>query len=1001
MPELTFKSAGVSTREIDLSGPTIQGPQGVPACVIGTSLQGPAFVPITVATFSEYEKIFGATDGKKFGPLAVNEWLKNARSCTYIRVMGAGNCQRRNTTTGKVTNGGFVVGNQIIQENGNFGANTYANETVAASIKGRTYFLGCLMSESNGSTIFSSAGIQTSPSASVILRGVLMAPSGVVLSLSGNSTALGNIPNKTQTAVSANTVVIGRTGAMTGSLTLANQQFVMLLNGFNRKNGTPNILTASFDMTSPSYFAKVFNREPLKIEEKGHLLYTHYDIYPTYADVTGSDMLRSGFSSTGISDDSIEDIAFLVTSSLGRSPADSASPNIPNYENFEDRFRYASTPYVISQNFGGSGHNLFKIVYLSPGVEGNTKIKISIENLKKSTSTAYLYGSFDLIIRDFYDTDQDKVILESFRGLSLDPDSDRFAPRVIGDQNIYFAFDNAVSAQKILVTGDYPVRSNYIRLEQSSKLSSDQVPAEALPVGYRGPSHLVTSGSLLATEADTNYILEPLQQMVEPPIPYRETVALGTGIRKRDDSRLYWGSQFTRKTSLTEPNKAGLFEESFESYVKYFPRFNLDRTKMSVGDNVGAADVAGSILDSDRFDNNIFSLERIQVRTGSTSDGGYADTEYWMSASYVRDGVIAASPANKTRAWQVSDLERVGNRTYSKFTFFLQGGFDGSNVFNKDQQGLTNTSAKREMDFSSDQGGTSGPTVAAYRKAVDIMESKADVDVQLLAIPGMRHSSITDFAITAVENRFDAMYIMDVEERDQFNTVITGSGQRPNVLYTVNAFKGRALDSSFAAAYFPDMIVVDPTTQGNVQVPPSVPVLGAFGLNDQIGHPWFAPAGFSRGALDSVELAAVRLNRTNLDDLYEADINPLTAFPGTGVVVWGQKTLLAKPSALDRVNVRRLLINVRRQVRNVANSLLFEPNREETLEKFTALVNPILQRIQEQSGVDRYKVIIDTTTTTQADVENNTIRGKIFLQPTRTAEFIALDFVVTNAGANI
>ena len=110
---------------------------------------------------------------------------------------------------------------------------------------------------------------------------------------------------------------------------------------------------------------------------------------------------------------------------------------------------------------------------------------------------------------------------------------------------------------------------------------------------------------------------------------------------------------------------------------------------------------------------------------------------------------------------------------------------------------------------------------------------------------------------------------------------------------------------------------------------------------------------------------------------------------------------MAEPSALDRVNVRRLLIDVRRSVRNVANSLLFEPNRQETLEKFSALVNPILQSIQEQSGVDRYKVVIDTTTTTQADVENNTIRGKIFLQPTRTAEFIALDFVVTNAGAVI
>jgi len=1141
MPELTFKSAGVSTREIDLSGPTIQGPQGVPAGIIGTSIQGPAFVPITVATFSEFQKLFGETDGKKFGPLAVNEWLKNARACTFIRIMGAGNCQKRNGTTGRVTNAGFIAGSRVIQNNGSYGDNTYANSGIGSKL-GRTFFLGCLMSESNGSTIFSSAGIQqpdgtatatvfdladpvttevigitipvgaggtgvqfqigftngnntglgalgldklgvgilTGPvdatgaanivdfindgtlagvvsagtptpgadyssgvkgitasldgtnliltcdakgpfgnkititdvagsptidaatlsggkgGATTILRGILMAPSGVILSLSGNSTSIGNVPSSTQTATTSDASLAPRKGFMTGSLTLANQQFVMLLNGFNRKGGASNVITASFDLTSPAYFANVLNTDPLKIEEKGHLLYSHYDIYPTLAAVTGTGAIPNGRYSAGTT--TKEDIAFLLTSSLARNADSGVSTSIPDYENFEDRFRYAASPYVITQNFGGSGDDLFRIIYLSPGAEGNTKIKVSIENIVKSSTTTYLYGTFDLVIRAFNDTDDEKVVLESFRGLSLDHNSNRFAPRVIGDQHIYFAFDNATTSQKILVAGDYPVKSNYIRLEQSSKLTSNQVPSEALPVGYRGPNHLVTSGSLLSNDNSIYAVSTKLQQMSEPPIPYRENVAIGTGIRTRADARLYWGSQFTRKVSLTEPNKVGLFESSFESYAKYFPRLGGSRTNVSVGNNQGTADVLGSVLDCDRFNNNIFSLERVRVRTGSD---GYADIEHWQSASYVRQGSISINSTNKTRAWRVTDLERVGNRTYSKFTLFLQGGFEGTNLFNADQIALNNASAKREMDFTTTQGGTSGPTVAAYRKAIDIMESKSDVDIQLLAIPGMRHSAISDYAMTAVENRFDAMYIMDIEERDQFNTVITGSNQRPHVLNTVNAFKGRALDSSFSAAYFPNTVVIDPTTNSNVQVPPSVPVLGAFGLNDQLGHPWFAPAGFSRGSLKSVELAAVRLNRTNLDDLYAADINPLTAFPGTGVVVWGQKTLLASPSALDRVNVRRLLINIRRQVRNVANSLLFEPNRQETLEKFTALVNPILQRVQEQSGVDRYKVIIDTTTTTQADVENNTIRGKIFLQPTRTAEFVALDFVVTNAGSNI
>jgi len=244
---------------------------------------------------------------------------------------------------------------------------------------------------------------------------------------------------------------------------------------------------------------------------------------------------------------------------------------------------------------------------------------------------------------------------------------------------------------------------------------------------------------------------------------------------------------------------------------------------------------------------------------------------------------------------------------------------------------------------------------------------------------------------------------MDVEEKDQNNEFVTGSSEQlTNVTYTVNNFESRNLDSSFAAAYFPDVVITDPATNGNVQCPPSVAVLGAMSLNDSVAHPWFAPAGFTRGALATTTQTQVKLNRANLDALYEVDINPITSFPtSSGVVVFGQKTLQQAQSALDRVNVRRLLIDIRRKVRAVANGIIFEPNRESTLAIFSSRVQPILSRIQAQQGLDRFKVIIDTTTTTQLDIENNTVRGKIFLQPTRSVEFISLDFVVTNAGAEI
>ncbi len=1117
MAELTFKSPGVSTREIDLSQPSRTGPVGVPAGVIGTALEGPAFVPLTFANFSDFAKTFGKTDGEKFGPLAVNQWLNNAQAATYIRVLGAGNGRKR-TTAGDVTNAGFIVGNRIVQENGVVSNNAYANSGDGAP-EGRTYMLGCFMSESLGSTIFSDAGLQktaitSAASATIsfanaptagqqitiitsdgttkvfqcdnsttdgtastalfsrggskhgadnlksaieassiaskvtvstvagsdpfsititqntagetgnttitnnlafvsvgggsaaangaftgglndnhavpILRGVLLAPSGVILHLSGGNVANNNIPVKSDTAAVGSSKM-GRKGALTGSVNIASQEFVLLMNGYSNSDTSKKThITASFDMTSPNYFANVFNTNPHNIEKEGHLLYAHYDIYPDLAVVTGSGAITAG---SEINDGTKLDLAFLLSGSNTRN-TDSAS-NV-NYESFQDRFNTASTPFVTSQTLGGVKKNLFKIHLLSPGENTSNRYKFSIENVRKSSSLLDEYGTFDLVVRDFNDSDNEPIVLESFRGVNLDPASDRYIGRIVGDQHIFYNFDAVPSAQKIIVDGTHPVRSRYIRVEVHTDVVNNNISKSALPFGFRGHNHLVTSGSVLAGENSSNYSISNIVRGVsEIPNPLRESVTQGSGIQKRVDGRLYWGIQFERKTDATLPNKSDLQDASLQSFAKYFPNFKTSGIAFSVGNNAGTANVAGSVLDSDLFNRNAFNLENIRVRTGSN---GKADPSQWHSASYVRAGNISANASNKTRAFSVDDLSSVGNIKYAKFTFFSQGGFDGVNIFDEEKSKLSNTAVKREEN---EDAGINSNTVSAYRKALDIMSSKTDVDIQLLAVPGIRHTSVTDYAIQKVEERFDALFIMDIEEKDQNNTYITSSVQKPSVTRTVSQFEQRGLDTSFAAAYFPDVTITDPSTQAFVQAPPSVAVLGAYAFNDTVAHPWFAPAGFSRGALNSVELASVKLNRTNLDDLYESDINPIVEFPGVGITIWGQKTLQSANSALDRVNVRRLLIDVRRKVKNIANTLLFEPNREETLDRFNALVNPILQRIQEQSGVDRYKAVIDTSTTTQADVENNTIRGKIFLQPTRSVEFVALDFVVTNAGSNI
>ena len=345
-----FKSAGVTTREIDLTGPTANEPVGIPAGVIAPASKGPAFVPVTLPGMKDFVVRFGApTTTFRAGPLAANEWLRNAQAITYMRVLGAGDGQKRTSSgnnAGKVTNAGFVVGDEQPQAtlSGNLGSNAFANTTGPL---GRTYFLGAFMSQSNGSTVFTDAGL--SAQGIPVIRGVLMAASGVVLTLSSSYNTTSTAPSTTAAATAANIK-----GAISGAVNLGSskQEFVMFLNGHKATDSAySNVITASFDPSAPNYFAKTFNKDPLLLERAGYVLYSHHDIHPAIAVVTGSGIVVAA-SGAAAGNSYRERCAFILTGSQTRN---SGTTTAPNFEGFEDRFATAKSTWVISQRFGEIG----------------------------------------------------------------------------------------------------------------------------------------------------------------------------------------------------------------------------------------------------------------------------------------------------------------------------------------------------------------------------------------------------------------------------------------------------------------------------------------------------------------------------------------------------------------------------------------------------------------------------------------------------------------------
>ena len=707
------------------------------------------------------------------------------------------------------------------------------------------------------------------------------------------------------------------------------------ISGLTTDDNTTFNFTATMDYTATNFIGKVFgisnfadgkDRElfPLFVEES----------YPAFLKVAQLENKVRGLNTT-----------------LVALPGLRVTPNANSIGYYLDRYQTPETPYVVSELRGNKVYKLFKIILISDGTAANRQVKFTIRNV------SFNNGTFDLVVRDFFDTDANPRIVESFN-CSLDPRQNNYIANRVGTSN-----------------GEYPLKSRYIMLEMS-----DEAPADALPCGFEG-------------------YIQRVYGSAKPPF-------------------------MNFKTEYYGPNE-----------IIYDPDFASPILSSGSGDRVSKNFLG--ISDQVGFDTDFFLYKGKQAPAGTIDQEG---TEWsWKTQGFhfdsgatviLRGGVGPTSGYSAFQCGETSfqsDPSDQDNPYYKlisrKFTFYAYGGFDGWDIYtqsrrNTDRFTLGGTGwlkgARVSATYPNATGNglfkqIAGPNQEtygntdyyAYLWGQKTFENPEAVDINIFVTPGVdyvNNSNLIEEAIEMVEtDRADSIYICTTPD---YNLFTTGSFDNSLLFYPETAVENLEtanIDSNYTATYYPWVRTVDSENNTQLYLPATAEVCRNLALTDKLFKPWFASAGYTRGRIQNGNGARKTLTQDDRDTLYKGRINPIATFSDVGPVIWGNKTLQVKESALDRINVRRLLLRARKLISAVAVRLLFEQNDQKVRQDFLDSVNPILDEIRRERGLIDFRV---TVSNTPEDLDSNTMTGKIYLKPTRALEYIDIEFVITPTGAS-
>ena len=641
---------------------------------------------------------------------------------------------------------------------------------------------------------------------------------------------------------------------------------------------------------------------------------------------------------------------------------------------------------------------LFRFVGLDAGEWTQNNIKVSLSNIRAPINEDVdPYATFTVQLRQIQDSDDSIKIVESFGGCNLNPNSDNYLLKRVGTRFSEYDYTKG----RIIEKGEFANNSKYVRVETAPEFS-DGFSADYVPFGVTGPTKFISSvfgtdnvidsgvlrgvgvnafgnafgtavlsGSGLAGGVKINFPSAPTRANTDSLLDYRQAYF---GVQTTADG----GSNFKgdiRDLVRSKPRSvSNQYDADLSNILEFQYVVSLEDLTFKDQTTTGAVGVgSSSFLDI----------------SATARAGGYSLT---TTGSFPTG--FPAGPDADSGSYKVVLNAGAGNLT----TLFF-GGTDGFDITQSDPLANANVGASETVSYEFN----------SFERAINTVKNPEVVSYNVISIPGLENTSLVNALITNTEERADALVVFDIDKgyvaphEYKYGGAAESNG---NVVEAVKFVKTQKYNSSYAATYYPWVKIRDSINAKDVWVPPSVAALGAMAYTDRVQAPWFAPAGFNRGGLSSgvsglpVVSTALKLFKDDRDDLYEVNVNPIATFPNEGIVVFGQKTLQVERSALDRINVRRLLIFLKRGISRIANGVLFEPNVPDTWNSFKNQAIPFLTDVKTRFGLTGYKLVLDETTTTPDLIDQNILYAKLFIKPARAIEYIALDFIITNTGAS-